>query len=305
MTIIAPTPHEKPETTACGTLATYRPSRSTQKIIMKTDAARQTLAAPPTPSSRTAAGDERHGGAGRAADQDGVAAQQRGDRRGQDRREQAEFGRQAHQLGQGQAVGQRDQGGDRAARGVSGQAAPAIRPAPAIAAPRSGQTFITLAKAARNFAISSRVPIVTRTWLGIDGQVRPMATFSLSMAWPNSRPGRRTSTMIMFASEGRTAKPFLSSHPAVSSRMSAMIFRRVATRPLTLRLAMAPTMPVDRQGPGAVALDLGEQVGPRQRRAGAEAGHAVELGERPQDDHVLVGRDQRASPARPCCERWM
>ena len=53
-TIIAPTPHEKPETTACGTLATYRPRRSTEKIIRKTDAARQTLAAPATPSRRTA-----------------------------------------------------------------------------------------------------------------------------------------------------------------------------------------------------------------------------------------------------------
>ena len=49
ITIIAPTPHEKPETTAWGTFATYRPRRSTQKIIMKTEAARQTLAAPPMP----------------------------------------------------------------------------------------------------------------------------------------------------------------------------------------------------------------------------------------------------------------
>ena len=49
MIIIAPTPHEKPETTACGTLDAYRPSRRTEKIIRKTDAARQTLAAPPRP----------------------------------------------------------------------------------------------------------------------------------------------------------------------------------------------------------------------------------------------------------------
>ncbi len=55
VTIMAPTPHENPETTACGTLTTYRPSRSTQKIIMKTEAARQTLAAPPIPWARTAA----------------------------------------------------------------------------------------------------------------------------------------------------------------------------------------------------------------------------------------------------------
>ena len=68
ITIIAPTPHEKPETTACGTLATCRPRRSTQKIIMKTEAARQTLAAPPIPG-RHGRRDERHGGAGRPADQ--------------------------------------------------------------------------------------------------------------------------------------------------------------------------------------------------------------------------------------------
>ena len=41
---------------------------------------------------------------------------------------------------------------------------------------------MTCPKAARNFAISSRVPIETRTCFGIDGQVRPMTTFSLSKA---------------------------------------------------------------------------------------------------------------------------
>ena len=145
ITIIAPTPHENPETTACGTFATYRPSRSTQKIIMKTDAARQTLAAPPTPLSAHGRRDERHGGAGRPADQHGVATQERRDRRGQDRREQAELGRQAHQPRQGQAVGKRDQGGDEAPRGVARQVAPAVAvslvaPAcrPALAARRLG-----------------------------------------------------------------------------------------------------------------------------------------------------------------------
>ncbi len=49
ITIIAPMPHEKPETTACGTLATCRPSLRTQKIIRKIEAARQTFAAPPIP----------------------------------------------------------------------------------------------------------------------------------------------------------------------------------------------------------------------------------------------------------------
>ena len=41
---------------------------------------------------------------------------------------------------------------------------------------------MTCPNAARNFAISSRVPIETRTCFGIDGQVRPMTTFSLSSA---------------------------------------------------------------------------------------------------------------------------
>ena len=135
ITIIAPTPHEKPETTACGTLATYRPSRSTQKIIMKTDAARQTLAAPPIPWAAHGGRDERHGGAGRAADQDGIAAQERRDRRGQDRGEQAQLGRQSHQPRQGQSVGERDQGGDRAAQCVARQVVPAVARSCCAAAP--------------------------------------------------------------------------------------------------------------------------------------------------------------------------
>ena len=139
---MAPTPHEKPETTACGTLATWRPSRSTQKIIMKTDAARQTLAAPPMPWACNRGRDERNGGAGRAADQDRVAAQQRGDRRGQDRREQPQLRRQAHQPRQGQAVGQRDQGGDRAAHCVSRQLVPAIALRCAAAPGRFGSSDI-------------------------------------------------------------------------------------------------------------------------------------------------------------------
>ncbi len=55
MTIIAPTPQEKPETTACGTLATYRPSLSRPKAIRITEAASTTLLDPPTPCECTAA----------------------------------------------------------------------------------------------------------------------------------------------------------------------------------------------------------------------------------------------------------
>ena len=65
---------------------------------------------------------------------------------------------------------------------------------------------------------------------------------------------------------------------------------------------MAAAMAGGRQEirPGKVA-HLGEQVGPAQRRTGAEAGHAVELGEGAQDDDILVGRHQiggRASGGR-------
>ena len=70
--------------------------------------------------------DERHGGAGRPADQDGIATQKRRDRCRHDRGEQAELGRQAHQPGEGQAVRERDQGGDEAARGVARQSTPAV-----------------------------------------------------------------------------------------------------------------------------------------------------------------------------------
>ncbi len=52
--IIAPTPQENPETTAWGTLDTYRPRRSRQNASMKTAATRQTLADPPIPCILTA-----------------------------------------------------------------------------------------------------------------------------------------------------------------------------------------------------------------------------------------------------------
>ncbi len=67
---------------------------------------------------------------------------------------------------------------------------------------------MTRPNAVRNFAISSRVPIVTRTWFGSADQVRPITTFSFSIAPKTSRPGRRASIMIMLASEGITSNPF-------------------------------------------------------------------------------------------------
>jgi len=53
-TIMAPMPHENPVTTACGTFKMYCPSWSTQKLIINTEATRQTCAAPPTPWCATA-----------------------------------------------------------------------------------------------------------------------------------------------------------------------------------------------------------------------------------------------------------
>ncbi len=75
-------------------------------------------------------GDEGNRSTGRPADQDGVAAQERRDRRGQDRREQAKLRRQAHQLRHCQAVGERDQRGDGPPRSVPRKAAPAVTVTP-------------------------------------------------------------------------------------------------------------------------------------------------------------------------------
>ena len=49
ITIMPPIPQEKPETTACGTRAMWRPIRITQNAIITTEAIKQTLAAPPIP----------------------------------------------------------------------------------------------------------------------------------------------------------------------------------------------------------------------------------------------------------------
>ena len=84
-----------------------------QKIIMKTEAARHTLAAPPTPCACTAAAMNGHGRACRPADQYRISTEKRSYRSRHDRGEQAELRRQAHQLGQGQPVRERDQGGDK------------------------------------------------------------------------------------------------------------------------------------------------------------------------------------------------
>ena len=55
MIIMPPIPQENPATTECGTLATWRPRRRTQKAIMMMEAEMQTFAAPEIPWARTAA----------------------------------------------------------------------------------------------------------------------------------------------------------------------------------------------------------------------------------------------------------
>ncbi len=70
--------------------------------------------------------DERDRRAGRAADQNRIAAENARHGRCQDRREQAEFWRQAHEPCERQAIGERHQGGDGTPRGVSRQVAEAV-----------------------------------------------------------------------------------------------------------------------------------------------------------------------------------
>ena len=72
-TIMAPMPQEKPVTTGCGTFWIWRPRRSSEKAIMKMEATMQTLAAPPSSLQLHGVCDERHGGAGCSADEDGIS----------------------------------------------------------------------------------------------------------------------------------------------------------------------------------------------------------------------------------------
>ncbi len=75
---------------------------------------------------------------------------------------------------------------------------------PGRAAPDPGvrHASMTRSKADLNLAISSRVPIVTRTCSGSDGQDRPTATLCLSIASTVCRPGPLPLTRTMLASEG-------------------------------------------------------------------------------------------------------
>ena len=75
-------------------------------------------------------------------------------------------------------------------------------------------------------------------------QTRPMTTFSLTIARCTSKPGRFTSTINLFDTEGTLAYPFALSHPTVSSLNPSTNVRRSATNPLSFKLAVAATTAV-------------------------------------------------------------
>ena len=74
-----------------------------------------------------------------------------------------------------------------------------------------------------------------------------------------------------------------------------MILRRSGTRFFDFRLALAAAMPVMGIMVWLKPLILSQQVGTGEGGAGAQTGHAVDLGEGAQDDDILVGRHQVAA----------
>ena len=109
--------------------------------------------------------DKRDGGAGGAADQYGVAAQQRDERRRKNRRKDTQDRRQPHQGCHREAVRQRDQRCDHASRSIPEKLLPAVVTCSKGSFSDEGLTnqAITLRKAVLNLFISSWVPIETRT----------------------------------------------------------------------------------------------------------------------------------------------
>ena len=123
---MAPTPHENPETTAMRHLRDVSAQPEDAEDHHEYRRGQADLGGATGALSGDGSGDEGHRGAGRPADQDGIATQERGDGRSQDRREEAKLRGQAHQLRQRQPVGERDQRGDGAAQCVPCQVVPAI-----------------------------------------------------------------------------------------------------------------------------------------------------------------------------------
>src|SRR5215469_10296245 len=71
---------------------------------------------------------------------------------------------------------------------------------------------ITFWKADRKRDISSAVPTVMRTQVGIEGHTRPIITFSVAIASLTSFPGRLVSSRKQLDSEGMYEYPARSSH---------------------------------------------------------------------------------------------
>ena len=98
--------------------------------------------------------------------------------------------------------------------------------------------------------------------------------------------------MSIFASDGNTANPRLIEplrglFTNVGDGLAALV-----DQALDLQACGCTDHAGDRQRAGAVAPQFRRSGRAGRARRGAEAGHAVELGKGPQDDHILVGRDQ-------------
>ena len=151
---------------------------------------------------------------------------------------------------------------------------------------------MTLVKAVWNLAISSGVPTLTRTELGQMGQVRPMKTFSACMAAMTWRPGLPTSIMKQLETEGDEV---VAAGLEEVEGLVAGVGDDLAARGdecWVLEAGAGSADGGDGHGVHAVGLEPGEEVGAAHGGTGADAGHAVDLGEGAEDDEVLTGGDE-------------
>ena len=119
-----------------------------------------------------------------------------------------------------------------------------------------------------------------------------MMTFCAAIAWANSVPGRLTSIMKKLVSLGMYLMFFFSRKAKVFSRTRLLMARRSATRPLDFEAGGGAGQTGDGHETDAEGTQLRQQVRTAHGEAGAQACHAVDLGEGAQHDHVLVGGDQ-------------
>lgn len=75
-------------------------------------------------------------------------------------------------------------------------------------------------RAVTKVSISSRLPIETRSQVGIEGNFLPMRIFLTRKAWMTGVVSPPTSVMKKFVSEGMTRLPSFSSSPQIQRRMS-------------------------------------------------------------------------------------